>query len=406
MVCFEGLVLGESVFSKVIAFKTGISLEVRIHIAERRTAQASRQFESQPSIAGIQAGDEDKAEDESEETSSQYGPSPLWPIHVSIIKQNIGERQASIVNDNWMKHNIGMDKRVRSIIVLGIGYFCLIIPAFSDSVPSEKGRLETFLYLSLDSGAEAVNYQHDFPLDFSSALPGAHGFQTLTIERKWGPGIRGGLSYFITDSFGLKLNLAYSRHKLGGENSPYMTHMEYVVYLPPEDVETRVTDDRSTEWMPTDGRFESLALSLNIQYRFPLSTRATGAVSAGPGLVCSFGRFSCLGYTNVWTQPFGIPWLDDYLLMMKLPATWEPCLNVDFEISLQLSRLVSLAARVAYLASKNALIVPAIDKIVSYDTLDEVIPVTYNAMISDLSFSPLELDPSALSLSAGLKLHF
>jgi hypothetical protein len=185
-----------------------------------------------------------------------------------------------------------------------------------------------------------------------------------------------------------------------------MIHMEYIVYLPPDDAETRVTYDKSNEWMPTDGRLESLLLSLNVLYRFPLSTIVTGTVSAGPGLVCSFGRFNYLGYTNVWTQPFGIPWLDDYLLMMKLPATWEPCLNVDFEMGFQLSGLVSLAARVAYLVSKSALVVPAIDKIVSYNSLDEVDPMTYSAMINKLSFSPLELKASAFSLSAGLKLHF
>jgi hypothetical protein len=278
--------------------------------------------------------------------------------------------------------------------------------AFPGSVSSEKGRLEAFLYLSLDSGAEALVYPHDFPIDFSSALPGAHGFQTLTIERKWGPGILGGLSYYISDSFGLKLNVAYSRHKLGGENSPYMIHMEYVVYPPTDGLETRVTYDGSTEWMPTDGRLESLLLSLNALYRFPLSTIVTGTVSAGPGLVCSFGRFNYLGYTNVWTQPFGIPWLDDYLLMMKLPATWQPCLSADFEISFQLSGLISLAARVAYLVSKSAHAVPTIDKILSYDTLDEADPTTLSAIKNRLGFGSLELNTSALSLGVGLKLHF
>lgn len=299
----------------------------------------------------------------------------------------------------------GSGRAFLMIIAMGIGYFSLTLSAYPESTPSREGRVEAFFYLNLNSRAGAVAYAHDFPIGFSSSLPGSRGYQTLTIEPKWGPGILGGLSYLISDSVGLKLNLSYGRCKLGGENSPYVAHLEYAVATPPDYVWRSYSDDISTEWMPTEGRLESVALSLNVQYRFRLSSGVSAAASAGPGLICSFGRFNYLGYTHVWTQSFGIPWMDDYLLMMKLPAAWTLGLNMDFELSFRLSRLVSLAARISYLASKRPNVVPVIDKVMVYDTLEEADPQTATRTKNELSFGPVKLNPSAFSLGVGLKLH-
>jgi hypothetical protein len=296
-------------------------------------------------------------------------------------------------------------KRVRLIIALGVGCFGLLIPAFSSADGPKKSRIEAFLYLSWSSGGEPATYKHDYPLDFADALPGAHGFQTLTIERKWGEGIQGGLSFFITDRFGLKFSLSYNRHKLSGGNSPYEIEMKYITYYPPYWDKFVATRNMVIEWMPTEGRLESLGFFLNAQFRFPLSEMATGTVSIGPGIFCVSGRFSALGYHEFWLGGYGSLFYNDFLLMMKIPASWKTCLNTDLEISLRLSKLVSLAARIAYMAAGNISRVPSIDRILSYYSLDEVSTETYLRVKDYLNFKPLVLNPSALSLNLGLKLQ-
>jgi hypothetical protein len=297
-----------------------------------------------------------------------------------------------------------MKKRERLIIVWGIVFLGLIVPGFSADGP-KKTRLEAFLYLGGNSGAKVATYYHDYPLDFSGALPGAHGFQTLNIERRWGAGIQGGLSFFLTDRFGLKFCLSYNHHALGGINSPYEIQMKYITLYPPNWDRFEVTWNRSIDWMPTQGRLESLGFFLNAEYRFPLTGIATGAVSAGPGMLCAFGRFSALGYHQFWLGGYGILVYNDYLLMMKIPASWKTCLNADLEISLRLSKLVSLAARVAYIASGTLSIVPAIDRIFSYYSLAEVDAETYTNIKNYLNFKPLELSLSAVSLNLGFRLQ-
>jgi hypothetical protein len=291
------------------------------------------------------------------------------------------------------------------IITWGILFLGLMIPAFAESVLPKKSRIEAFLYLSWNSGAGAAIYRHDYPLAFADALPGAHGFQQLNIEPKWGEGIQGGLCFFLTDSFGLKLSFIYSRHKLGGVNSPYGIQMNYTTRMPPDYKEIEITHNSSTEWMATEGRLESLAFSLNAQFRFPLSRIATGMVSVGPGILCAFGRFSALGYSEYWLGGHGVLFSDTSLLMMNLPAAWKTCLNADCEISFHLSKLLSLAARVAYIATRSMSMIPSIDRIFSYYSLDEVDTETYVNIKNYLNFKPFELNPSAVSLSLGLKVQ-
>lgn len=298
-----------------------------------------------------------------------------------------------------------MKKRVRLIITWGIVFLGLMIPAFAESVLPKKSGIEAFLYLSWNSGAQSTSFQHDYPLAFADALPGAHGFQTLNIDRKWGEGIQGGLSYFITDRLGLKFSLNYSRHKLGGMNTPYEIQMKYTTRMPPNYNEIEITYNRSDEWMATEGRLESLAFSLNAQFRFPLSRIATGMVSVGPGIFCAFGLFSALGYSEFWLGGHGVLFSDTSLLMMNLPAAWKTCLNADCEISFHLSKLVSLAARVAYIATGSMSIVPSIDRIFTYDSRHEVDTETYVNIKNYLNFKPFELNPSAVSLSLGLRLQ-
>jgi hypothetical protein len=188
-------------------------------------------------------------------------------------------------------------------------------------------------------------------------------------------------------------------------NSPYEIEMKYITLYPPYWDKFEVTWNRSIEWMSTEGRLESLGFFLNAQFRFPLSEMATGTVSMGPGILTAFGRFSALGYHQFWLGGYGALFYDDFLLMMKIPASWKTCLNADLEISLHLSKLVSLAARVAYMAAGKMSMAPEIDRIISYYSLGDVSPETYEKIKNYLNFKPLGLNPSALSLNLGLKLQ-
>ena len=277
--------------------------------------------------------------------------------------------------------------------------FCLLFFSALCADEETKKSLEIFAFFNKNFSSIRTTYENHFRPNFYDTSIS----QTLTIQGKGGEGFLAGLSYFISDKFGLKLSLNGSKNTLGGENSPYEIHLQYITMPPPDYIAREIIRDESRGWLATQGNLRSLSFSLNLQYRLYSSPKTTMTFSAGSGFSRISGNFNYLGYSEYWLGGHSVLFSEGYLLMVKIPAFSKIGFNADVELGFFISKNISLAARIAYLAWASFSVQPAIDGALIYHSLKPASEEKLVEIINRLSLNLLNFNPSFFSLSFGIK---
>ncbi|MFB0565700.1 MAG: hypothetical protein ACETWK_08495 [Candidatus Aminicenantaceae bacterium] len=267
----------------------------------------------------------------------------------------------------------------------------------------KKKSFEIFAFANVNFSAVNTTYQNNFELDFDAAKPGSYASQILTLQGKAREGFNAGFTYFMSEKFGIKFSLNYSRNLLSGENSPYKIYLKYISIHPPDYVPHEVTYDETYDWLTTQGNLKTFSFFTNLQYRFVISKNTTASFSAGSGFYRVYGNFNPLGYSEFWLGGHGVLFSEHYLVMLKIPSSGKIGFNTDFELNFRLSKNFSFAAKLAYNLCGNISIIPVIDKVLFYPYLGKVAENKLSKIKDQMKLKSLKINPSFLSLNFGIK---
>jgi hypothetical protein len=250
-----------------------------------------------------------------------------------------------------------------------------------------------------------TSYKHVYSPTFmyaSNEIVTSTAIQVLNITDKNSTGVSMLLNRFVTEKIGIQLVGEYHRTPLGGTNNSYYTYLQYIDYPPPNYSAKLLTSENHMDWpQETDGFLKQATFGLNLLARLNPGRTVTVDISGGPCLFHFKGEISQIGFTrHVFAHFILVP--NMYKLSAAISSTVKLGLNIGGEVNVSLMRGLAIFVSCRYFLGTKASSDIHLKEVLN--TNEGYSPVPVEGFEAQMNLQPLKVNPSFLSLSAGLKL--
>jgi hypothetical protein len=298
----------------------------------------------------------------------------------------------------------GVRRRGAGLAFFSLLAFFLALP--SRGVAEPDRRFSLAIYPSYYFGALDSTYAHAFIPGPIAALPGSGASQVLALQGSPEAGLAVGLGCRVNEFLAVRLTVGRAAVGIKGENPDYSFLIKYASRQPPVYELREYTYDGSRSWVPTSGKLKTLSAVIGLEFGHDVSRLIRAEGTLGAGLYRVWGDFAPLGFTTAWLGGHSVLMMENYLLFLKIPAGWKPGLDLGAELALSVGGGVVLSLRGGYRFVGAMTVVPVLDRVLYYSSLNPAIPDDVSEVAAALSLGPLRLSPSAFRLGLGLSIGF
>jgi hypothetical protein len=226
--------------------------------------------------------------------------------------------------------------------------------------------------------------------------------QELTLDPK--PGLAGelGVAVFPTPHVGLQATGSIARAPLGGTNTPYATHMDYVARQPPDFVPRTFAFDETVAWPDTEGTLTTRTLGVAIAVRLGTG-RVTGGGFLGVAHRRTSGRARDIGYTTFNLGGHSVLFSNEAHLEAALEPTATTGVHVGAHVEIAAGRRAAVLVGLRYFGGGDADVPLRLTRIVNADMLLRTEELSDIRTV--LQPAPARLSARALDVVVGLKLR-
>lgn len=300
---------------------------------------------------------------------------------------------------------------MRTILKVFFVFLCICIlvgktALANDSVGEEKrDKWEIGVAIGFAAPHLDTSYDHTYSPGFlygGTEVITSTATQVLNITDKNSMGLSMVLNRFITGKIGIQLAAEFHKTPLRGMNNSYDTYLQYINYPPPEYKAKTLTRKDHMDWPPeTDGSLKQITVGLNLLTRFNPGRAVTVDLSVGPSLFQFSGEVYQIGFTRYSFLHYGLV-SHLFRLSASIKSTIKLGLNIGGEVNISLLRDLALFVSCRYYFCPNVSSEIRLKEMLN--TNGGYSPIPIDVFESKMNLQPLKIDPSFLSLSAGLKL--
>jgi hypothetical protein len=266
----------------------------------------------------------------------------------------------------------------------------------------DSPRFDLFVAYGLVTAGGATTYQNSYDPHPEYEIPGSFARQTLAIEPASGGRFSAGGTWYFRRSLGIRPAFLSESRPIGGLNSPYECLYLYTSMAPPDYTPVETGYARQLGWPSTEGRIREWSGRLELVWRLPVSSAFEIVLSGGPSITSVSGRLHPLGFTEFQLGGHGVLFVEDYLVYLRLPAQTKIGAAFGVEASLRLSGHFWFRLGAGYRLIGSYEATPEIDKVLYYDSLEDVAAETAELVEDRFHLQALRLSLSRVFFGAGI----
>lgn len=282
-----------------------------------------------------------------------------------------------------------------SFLILALSFRPLLLAQQPN--PSTQSKFEFSTSLSFNGSFVDSSYFSHYSPVFQSGPYVSDATQTVYVKGGQGLGFNAALAYFPSKNFGVQVLAEYFRVPLSGNNSDYITTLNYNV-VPSPGPPYPYFYERTYEWPATEGQLREFCLDLNLFLRMELGRMMTLNFSGGPTYFHIRGEATSIGFSTFWIE-FGNFWMETTQTKYQFSRANKIGANLGMEFAwLSMGNVGFLLDLRYYYCPPATLQLEVIDAGLCSCPLDEI-----NAT---LGLGSMRINPSFYRISFGLKYIF